>query len=62
MTALEKAEKWFKANGYEVSVSDETLFITVWNITLEESTDIQVSSAEVYFRADLWDDSQPNKN
>lgn len=61
MTNIEKAALWFEANGYEVSADDTTLYISVWNLSLEDSIDVQVSTAEVEFRADLWDSENNQK-
>lgn len=58
MTQIEKAQAWFKANDYTASISDTDLYVTVWNNSLEESIDIHVSTAEIQYRADLWDTNQ----
>ena len=57
MNNLEKATLWFEENGYIVSADDTTLYISVWNLSLEDSIDVQVSTAEVDFRASLWQDT-----
>jgi len=58
MTQIEKAQAWFKTNDYTASISDTDLYVTVWNNSLEESIDIHVSTAEIQYRADLWDTQQ----
>jgi hypothetical protein len=58
MTQIEKAQAWFKTNDYTASISDTDLYVTVWNNSLEESIDIHVSTAEIQYRADLWDAQQ----
>ena len=62
MENLEKAFLWFKENGHEVTMDDTTLFIVVWNTTLEESIDVQVSTAEIDYRAELWQSQHTNQN
>jgi hypothetical protein len=62
MTQLEKAFLWFKENGHEVTMDDTTLYIVVWNTTLEESIDVQVSTAEIEFRAELWQSLDTDQN
>lgn len=62
MSNLEKAFRWFKENGHEVTMDDNTLYIVVWNTTLEESIDVQVSTAEIDYRAELWQSLQTNQN
>lgn len=62
MENLEKAFLWFKENGHEVTMDDNTLFIVVWNTTLEESIDVQVSTAEIDYRAELWQSQHTNQN
>ena len=57
MNNLEKATLWFEENGYIVSADDTTLYISVWNLSLEDSIDVQVSTAEVDLRASLWQDT-----
>lgn len=61
MNNLEKASLWFEANGYEVSADDTTLYISVWNLSLEDSIDVQVSTAEIDYRANLWQDENNQK-
>lgn len=62
MDNLEKAFRWFQENGHEVTMDDNTLYIVVWNTTLEESIDVQVSTAEIDYRAELWQSLQTNQN
>jgi hypothetical protein len=62
MSNLEKAFRWFQENGHEVTMDDNTLYIVVWNTTLEESIDVQVSTAEIDYRAELWQSLQTNQN
>lgn len=62
MSNLEKAFLWFKENGHEVTMDDTTLYIVVWNTTLEESIDVQVSTAEIDYRAELWQSLHENHN
>lgn len=62
MDNLEKAFRWFQENGHEVTMDDNTLYIVVWNTTLEESIDVQVSTAEIDYRAELWQSLHTNQN
>jgi hypothetical protein len=55
MTQTEKAHAWFKANNYSSNISDIDLYVTVWNSEMEEPIDIHVSSGEIEYRAELWD-------
>lgn len=56
MTQIEKAHAWFNANNYSsTNVSDTELYVTIWNNTMEEPIDIHVSTEEIEYRADLWD-------
>ncbi len=54
MNNLEKATLWFEENGYIVYTDDTSLYISVWNFQMENSIDVQVTTAEVDFRAELW--------
>jgi hypothetical protein len=58
MTQTEKAQEWFKTNGYESDSFDTELYVTVWNSAMEEPIAIHVSTAEIEYRADLWDNQQ----
>ena len=60
MTQIEKAQEWFKANGYESDSFDTELYVTVWNSAMEEPIDIHVSSGEIEYRAELWDNDKIN--
>jgi hypothetical protein len=58
MTQIEKAHAWFQSNGYDSHEFDTELYVTIWNKALNEPTDVHVSTAEIEYRAELWD----NKN
>jgi len=53
---IQEAYNWFKENDYEVQfdIVNRCLYITVWSISLCESIDILLSSAEVEYRAELY--------
>ena len=59
-STIQEAYNWFKENDYEVDIDIETrcLYITVWSLSLEESVDILLSSAEVEYRAELYRNSK----
>ena len=59
MTQTEKAQAWFRTNGYTAELThDMELSVTVWNDPLEESIEVHVSDYEIEFRAKLWDEQQ----
>jgi hypothetical protein len=58
MTQTEKAQEWFKANGYESHSFDTELYVTIWDKALNAPIDIHVSTAEIEYRAELWDSQQ----
>lgn len=59
MTQTEKAQAWFRTNGYTAELTyDMELSVTVWNDPLEESIEVHVSDYEIEFRARLWDEQQ----
>ena len=61
MTQIEKAHAWLQSKGYDSHMSDTELYVTIWDKALDEPTEIHVSTAEIEYRADLWD-SQQNSN
>ena len=58
MTQIEKAHAWLQSKGYDSHMSDTELYVTIWDKALDEPTDIHVSTAEIEYRADLWDEQQ----
>jgi hypothetical protein len=64
MTQIEKAQAWFRTNGYTASIdldewNDEAyLCIQLWDIPLEESIDVYIHNKEIEYRAELWDEQQ----
>ena len=52
LTELQKALLWFEHNGFECSTDDDsTIYLVVNNFN------IQVSTSEVLYRAELWDNN-----
>lgn len=49
-TELEKAKQWFSDKGIDSHISDDLLFLHV------NDYEILVSSSEVSYRAELYDD------
>jgi len=58
MTQIEKAHAWLQSKGYDSHMFDTDLYVTLWDKALDEPTDIHVSTAEIEYRADLWDSQQ----
>jgi hypothetical protein len=59
MTQIEKAQAWFRTNGYTAELTfDMDLCVNVWNDSLEESIEVHVSDYEIEYRAELWDSQQ----
>ena len=58
MTQIEKAHAWLQSKGYDSHMSDTELYVTIWDKALDEPTEIHVSTAEIQYRADLWDSQQ----
>ena len=58
MTQTEKAHAWLQSKGYASHMFETDLYVTLWNNALDEPTDIHVSTAEIEYRADLWDSQQ----
>jgi hypothetical protein len=58
MTQIEKAHAWLQSKGYASHMFETDLYVTVWDKALDEPTDIHVSTAEIEYRADLWDSQQ----
>jgi hypothetical protein len=58
MTQIEKAHAWLQSKGYASHMFETDLYVTLWNNALDEPTDIHVSTAEIEYRADLWDSQQ----
>jgi len=53
MTNLEKAKEWFAMNEYEVHVDRfEGVFVGI-----DENLMVEITDAEVKFRAELWDEA-----
>lgn len=53
MTNLEKAKEWFAMNSYEVHVDRfEGVFVGI-----DENLMVEITDAEVKFRAELWDEA-----
>jgi hypothetical protein len=51
-TELQKALLWFEQNGFECySDDDNTIYLVV------NDFNVQVSTSEVSYRAELWDDN-----
>ena len=48
MKNLEYAKKWFELNNLKTFIDDGSLYITI------DAFDIQISAAEVYYRAELF--------
>jgi len=58
MTQIEKAHAWFRANDYAAYMVDTELYVEVWSETLKHSTDVHTSTAEIEYRAELWNQQQ----
>jgi hypothetical protein len=58
MTQIEKAHAWLQSKGYASHMFETDLYVTLWDKALDEPTDIHVSTAEIEYRADLWDSQQ----
>lgn len=58
MTQTEKAHAWLQSKGYASHMFETDLYVTLWNNALDEPIDIHVSTAEIEYRADLWDSQQ----
>jgi hypothetical protein len=58
MTQIEKAHAWLQSKGYASHTFETDLYVTLWDKALDEPTDIHVSTAEIEYRADLWDSQQ----
>ena len=58
MTQIEKAHAWLQSKGYASHMFDTDLYVTLWDKALDEPTDIHVSTAEIEYRAYLWDSQQ----
>ena len=55
MTQTEKAHAWLTDNGYESHLFDTELYVKIWDKSLDNPIEIHVSSAEIEYRATLWD-------
>ena len=53
---LENAQRWFVTNGYSVDLDKDNLclWLTIWNDSLEEATDVLLSATEIEQRAYLY--------
>lgn len=53
---LENAQRWFATNGYSAEIDEDNLclWLTVWNDSLEEATDVLLSATEIEQRAYLY--------
>ena len=51
LNELQKALLWFQHNGFSASEDDGTIYIYV------NDFNIQISTSELSYRAELWDDS-----
>ena len=57
LTKLQKAKLWFKSRGIECYIQgNEELYVVI-----NSSYDIMVSSSEVMYRADLFDEENNNE-
>lgn len=54
MTTIEKAKRWFEMQGVTAYINDGSLYISVWERTLEHTFDVEVSSSEIEYRSDLY--------
>jgi len=59
MTNLEKAKEWFTMNEYEVHVDR---FDSVISVGIDENLMVEISDAEVKFRAELWEEAVKQSN
>ncbi len=55
MSNLEKAKAWFEMQSYEVSIDDGTMYVGI-----DENLMVQITTSEIDWRADLWDEAVDN--
>jgi hypothetical protein len=55
MTNLEKAKAWFEMESYEVLIDDNTMYVGI-----DENLMVQITTSEVDWRADLWEEAVDN--